>query len=371
MEDIILLKPKIIINKKKNLYFLGFNKFIGMYLIIRMHLYSNRIMDFDYGIRMCELLFISSGFLVGYNYYNNQMEFTYISPFKYAYKHIRNFYPFYLLNLFYGLYLFKDTLNFNLTYIELLLINLLMIANWSSHGSIARFHFGISWFLDNILYCYFLSPILLYSINGVKNSLKLFFYTSMIRILAEELLNHGAFNVFDTNFHCGPIIRILEFYMGMLLSPLYFHFKLKLDKYQKNCSLKIVFTIIQIILPICLYYFMVKYNKILFRCYFVLIFCLYVFIISYDNGFLSNLCSKSILITIMSAQLEMYLIQMNVHITIEKYLNKKALYKIPGLVIFYFKLITIFIFSFFYRKYYRDKFAKLLDKLIFLIIKYL
>lgn len=368
MEEEVIIKKSIKNVKMKNLNYLGFNKFIGMYLIIRMHLYSHKTMRFDYGIRMCELLFISSGFLVGYNYYNNPMESSYISSFKYAYKHLRNFYPFYIINFIYGIYFFKDKTKFNFTYIELFLINILMIANWSSHRKIARFYYGISWFLDNLLYCYFITPLLIKSINNLKKSLKLLFFAVLARILTEEFLRNGAYNVFDTHLHCGPIIRILEFYIGMLILPLFLVIKESLDKLQNKLIFKLFFTMIQIILPIYLCHIMIIYDKILYRCYFVLILSIYVFIISFDYGYLSILVSKKIFKIIMSAPMEMYLIQINVNITFEKYFGRNYKSKISGEFIFFTKFIIIFTISYFYRKFYRDKFAILMDKIIYFII---
>lgn len=159
-----------------------------MYLIIRMHLYCNKTMPFDFGIRSCEFLFISSSFLVGYNHYKKPMVLTHLTPFQYAYKHLRLFYPYYLLNLFYGLYLYKQYIRINPTNLKLLIINLLLLANWSSHRLLARFYFGISWFLDNIFYCYFLSPFFVSSVNTIKNSIKLFILISFSRIGAEKLM---------------------------------------------------------------------------------------------------------------------------------------------------------------------------------------
>ena len=368
MEENILLKKQSKSLKRKNLNYLGFNKFVAMYLIIRMHLYCNKTMPFDFGVRACEFLFLSSGFLIGYNYYNASFEYTYKSPFTYAYKHLRSFYPYYLLNLFYGLYLNKDSIKFDLTHVELLLINLLLIANWSNHRGKARFYFGISWFLDNIFYCYFISPFLLFTINSPKNSLKLLCFSIMTRILSEEFLKNGAYNVFDTNFHCGPIIRIIEFYIGMLLSPIYFTIKKYFDKFKNNFTFKILFTIIHVTIPIYLYYLMVKYDKVLLRCYFILIFCIYILIISNDYGYLSYIIELKILKIVMSTQLEMYLIQMNVHITFDIYFTPKFIH-IPRIFIYYIKLLSIFIIAFFYRKFYRDKLAKLMDALLFFITK--
>ena len=363
MEETIFLKKSNNIIKRGNLNYLGFHKFFGMYLIIRMHLYDNKNMPFDFGIRMCELLFVSSGFLVGYNYYKKPIEYNYISSIKYAYKHLRLFYPYYLFNLFYGLYLYREKINLDLTCLELLLINILLIANWSSHRKVARFYFGISWFLDNIFYCYFLSNFFLSSINDFKNSLKLFVFATLSRILSEELLNRGAYNVFDTNFHCGPIIRILEFYMGMLIIPLFFKLKIFLDKFKNSVIFQIFFSVIQILSPLLLYYIMVEYQNIFLRCYFVLIICVYIFIISFDFGFLSVLVSLKIFKIIMSTQLEMYLIQFNVHLTLEIYFRINKSGKFYGLFIYYIKLCVIFSVSYLYRRFLRDKLAILKEYL--------
>ena len=186
--------------------------------------------------------------------------------------------------------------------------------------------------------------------------------------MAEEFLHRGAFNVFDTNFHCGPIIRIIEFYIGMLISPLFLHLKKILDKFQNNYTFKIFYTIAQITLPIYFYYILVKYEKTLLRCYFVLFHSIYLFIISYDYGYISAFLSNTIIKTIMSAQLEMYLIQINIHITIAKYIGNKDYTQITRLLIYYIKLMLIFTISYFYRRFLRNKLAYLMDKIIFSFI---
>ena len=101
----------------------------------------------------------------------------------------------------------------------------------------------------------------------------------------------------------------------MLLTPFFFYLKNGLDKYKNIFTFKVIFTIIKLISPIYLCYIMIKYDKILFRCYFVLILCTYTFIISYDYGYLSYITSLKITKIIMSAQLEMYLIQLNINDT--------------------------------------------------------
>ena len=118
----------------------------------------------DYGARMCEILFISSGFLVGYNYYEKNMPCDYETSFKYAYKHLRTFYPLEFINTLYG-YFFRPGKKYNLTEYEILISNLLMIKSWSRYTHFASCFNRITWFLSSLLFCYFLVPLLL---KGIK-----------------------------------------------------------------------------------------------------------------------------------------------------------------------------------------------------------
>ena len=325
MEINHLLKRKKIIlpERRRKLYYIGFIKFIAMIKIIKWHVISWNEKPIDYGARMCEILFISSGFLVGYNYYSHPMPTTYESSIKYVYKHLRSFYPLEMINTLYGFYLYKGK-SFNLTEIEILISNLLLIKSWSRFSKLASCFNGISWFLSALIFCYFLSPILLKAIEKRKSSLVLFFLVGAIRISIEEFINKGALNMFDVHFHRGPIIRLLEFFLGLLMIPTYFTLKSKINKIENNKSIKIIFTFIQIFLIICSYYLMLYYNNILSRCYFVIIFCIFIFISGYDYGYLSDFISNRIFQNIISCQMEMYLIQNttnNIINTISNHLN--------------------------------------------------
>ena len=292
--------------RRKQLNYIALIKFIAMIKIIKWHVVIWKTKPIDYGARMCEILFISSGFLVGYNHYQIPMPSTYESSIKYAYKHLRNFYPLEIINTFYGFYLYKGK-SYKLTEIEILISNLLLIKSWSRYSQLASCFNGISWFLSALMFCYFLTPFLLNAINKMKTSLILFFLVNAIRISIEEFINKGALNMFDIHFHRGPIIRLLEYFIGMLMTPTFFFLRAKIDKYQHNKYFKAIFTLIQIFIVICAYYLMIKYNNILFRCYFVLLFCILIFISGFDYGYLSELISKRLCKEIMSCQMEMYL----------------------------------------------------------------
>ena len=360
-------------NKKRRdpLNYIAVMKFWAMIIIIRWHVYQwkqPRKYRIYYGARMCEFLFISSGFLVGYNYYKRPMPATYYASFKYAYKHLRNFYPLHILNSIYLIYIRVciDKRKFTLTDYEMLIFNFLLVKVWSNDPKFGIGFNGISWFINVQLYLYFLSPFLLVGIQNVKNSLIIFGLVTFTRLGIEILIRKGALNFLDFNFHYGPVIRLLEFYLGMLMIPLFDKIKCLLDKIKNSIFMKYFFTIIQSIIPIIIYYIMLKYNY-LYRCYFVLIFCPFTFLISLDYGYLSNINNNKICKKIMSCQMEMYLLQSQLNNTLRLILknhwpnNRELTFSI--------KVGFIFLISYIYKKLFRDKFAIFMDKIIDILQK--
>lgn len=361
-EKLILVQKKINTERRKALNYLAFIKFLAMIMIIKWHLFFWNKKPIDFGARMCEILFVSSGFLVGYNYYKKNMPCDYETSFNYSYKHLRSFYPLELINIIYGYYNYKGK-KYDLTEFVILFSNLLMLKSWSRYSKLISIFNGITWFLTDLLLCYFLTPVLLQGIKNIKKSVILFFIISFIRTAIEEIIYHGALNIFDTNFHRGPIIRLLEFYMGMLLTPMFFYFKYYIDKYKNKLLIKIIFTFIQIISPITIYLIMLKNNNILLRCYFVFIFCFFVFIISYDFGILSDLFAHKLCVKIMSCQMEMFLFQKTIYIIFHYKIIKKHFEYIfnNNQIQFLIKLFIIFICGFLYKILVKEKFAKFLD----------
>lgn len=297
--------------KKKVLYYLAFIKFIAMIIIIKWHIMPWKVRKIEYGSRMCEILFIASGFLVGYNYYDRKIICDYASSFKYSYKKVRTFYPLLFFNTIYG-YIITKKKKYNIRETFLLLSILLLIKSWSRYGRHATFYNGHSWFLSSLLFSYFLVPLLLQGLRSIKISIIIFIIISLIRIITELLIIYGDFNMFDADFHRGPIIRLLEFYMGMLLIPIFIKSKSYLDKYLNKDWFKILFTIIEISNISIIYFIMLKYNNYLYRCYFILIFCVFIFISGFDYGYLSNFFNNKYFEKIKSHQMEMFILQRTV-----------------------------------------------------------
>lgn len=359
MESTALLKNDSNNKKPKVLNYLSFIKFIAMIIIIKWHIAYWKKRPIDYGARMCEILFVSSGFLVGYNHYDRKMICNYESSFKYTFKKFKTFYPLLFINTLYG-YLITKNKKYNINEIILLLSILFLIKSWSRFGHLATFYNGHSWFLSSLLFSYFLVPLLIQGLKTIKISIFYLLIICFIRILCEEIINNGAFNMFDIDFHRGPIIRLLEFYMGMLLIPLFYKSKSYLDKHKNKKWFKMIFTLIEIVSVIILYFIMLRFDRVMYRCYFTIIFCSFIFIISFDFGYISDLFSNKFMIKITCCQMEMYIIQRTINETFYKIINKKKFeLSFDSEINFLIKLFIIFITAYLYRILLRDIFSKL------------
>lgn len=190
--------------------------------------------------------------------------------------------------------------------------------------------------------------------------------------MIEEFIYNGALNIFDTHIHDGPIIRIFEFYLGMLLIPIFLRIKCFLDQYKSLHIFKIFLTIIPISTTIIFLYVINKYYFNLLRCYYILIICLYIFIIGFEYGYLQEIISNNIIKVIMNPQMEMYLS----HVSIDRMIEKNKLLKyimnyMNKEIIFIAKLIIIFLVGTFYKKLLKERLSNLMDKIKFSIIKVL
>lgn len=299
------------------------------------------------------------------------MQDSFSNSFKYTYKHFRTFYPLELINLAIVIYSHKK--KFNDKEIEnIIFLNFLFMKNWSRYTFLLGAFNPMNWFWMNLLICYFFTPLLLGGTKTIKNSLIIFALSALIRTKIELFYKkrRGAINILDINFHRGPVIRFMEFFLGMLMIPTFFKINKYIDKIKNIILVKIVFTIMQLLLPIYLHYLMLKYNKILLRCHFILILCGFIFIFGFDYGYFSNIISMKLFQTIMSCQMEMYQIHITFHLLMKKYGLYNHLKFSSEELQFITKVIVIFIIAFFYKIMFKERFANILD-IIILIIKYI
>ena len=192
--------------------------------------------DFDIGAQMCQLLFICSGFLTGYSSLKKPClpAASWKDPFKICLKKLKAFWPLHALFTLLWLVFLSDTAFTPGTAIKLIL-NLLLLQAWHPAPDVYMSFNGVSWFLSALLFCYFLSPFLLKTIRRGRKCIILAFVAAFLaRIILNDLCWYfpKTFSWFNT--YSFPPIRVLEFYLGILIVPLYKHFDAKIRKMEEK-----------------------------------------------------------------------------------------------------------------------------------------
>jgi len=132
---------------------------------------------------MCELLFILSGFLIGYNKIDKEIKCSFKTGFDFFIAKMIIFYPIHVIITFIRCLLEYKTFIYPATLLKLIL-SLLLLTPWSPHEETFFCFNGPSWFLSALLFCYFISPLFLRLIK-IKKSYILFIIIGIIRGLID------------------------------------------------------------------------------------------------------------------------------------------------------------------------------------------
>lgn len=340
--------------KPKKIGSLAVLKFVAMLSIILWHIGINS-QPFNYGAFAVDFLFVSSGFLVGYNHFFNGMPNTIRYCFKYTYDKLKKFWPLHVICLIayciLSYFVYSRKLKFES--IPTLLANFFLLQSWSSDVNVIFSFNYVSWFLSTLLFCYFISPFLISFIREKKIAVPLFFFVAMLRIFVDVCITYNC-NIFNFYAHSSPIVRALEFFMGMLMVPVFYWIKEKIVITKMN---RLFISILEVAILISTFFVLKIFDTKWERSYFVLVACIIVFVFAFDSGYFSVLCNKKFILNTTSIQLEMYLLQPVMHLLITLLLNN---YDWLAFMITIIELITI---SIIYKFSLEDKFIKLFDKI--------
>ena len=342
-------------NSREKLGFLAVLKFVAVILIIAQHVLYSEFTTIDLGARMCEFLIVSSGFLVGLNYIDKNVKPTLKASIKYGYKKFKGFYPLHFICL-----LLVILLEFSIglrqgvdkNFVVSLICNLTLTHAWSNNPDVIFSFNGVSWFLPAILFCYLLSPFFLQAIKKVKTSIVLFCVVVFLRIMFEFLVVN-YWKDFNINLHVNPLIKASEFFIGMLTVPVFNLINNKIQFYKQKRWVKVIFTLIEVLILVSLFFIIYYGGEVLSRGLFVFIFSLFVVLIALCCGYISDFCSSKIMRKMCSCQLEMYLFQVVVfyglHLLIVSldvwYITDRALIQFIG------KILIIYLISAIYKDY--------------------
>ena len=277
-------------------------KVLALFLIFYQH--SNMpLLPFGLGSRMCELLFVLSGFLVGYNKFHKEIEYSWSTGINYVVSKLIIFYPLHILIVILRCILEYKSFVFTNTWIKLIL-SLLLITPWFPNEEVFFCFNGSSWFLCSLLFCYLLSPLFIRLMKS-KKVLIIFIIVFIVRLSIDVIQETDVIFV-TLHTHVNPFVRSLEFFMGMLLVPIFMDCKQKIYHISKLLRI-VIFSFIEISACIILFYLMYSYLNICFKTYYVLLFCMNIFIFAFDEGIFSKILGSKVFKQFNSIQFEFYL----------------------------------------------------------------
>lgn len=159
--------------------------------------------------------FMLSGFVLYYTVHNKREEFFNSKIIKKFYvKRLWQIMPQYLvISTLWVIFFSKENLS-----TELVLFPITILGIESVFTSLFNIsHYGGTWFISCILFCYFIFPLLYELISKGK-------YCGVIYIIVTFILTYSPFivEIFKlSNIYSNPFFRILEFTLGIILAKIY------------------------------------------------------------------------------------------------------------------------------------------------------
>lgn len=233
----------------------------------------------DLGGRMCEFYFVVSGFLMFYNR-RGKTELTGAEELR---NKVIQLWP---LHFFCFSIRFIYSIRGISTYEPFLwkaLLNVFCLQAWFSNSEVYLSFNMVSWFLSALLFCYYVSPHWTRIIRDLKKprwEVALFVGLFVIRFALEHISRNYPTELFVISIHSNPIVRCLEYLMGMVCGKWFMRWKWRYGKIIST----IVETILLCGLGVCVFVF----NNIWYRAGFVLFWCLFISFFALEGGYLSK-----------------------------------------------------------------------------------
>lgn len=354
------MENKVIIVKPQRIDSLTGLKFIAILIIFWWHS-SIPSPSFDIGARACEFFFVSSGFLVMYNYYYKEIPFSWTSSISYYLTKVGKMWPLHFLGFIAAAILKR---NYSLEMLYKGVLNLFCIQSWSAKVDVSMSYNGVSWYLSCLLFCYFMTPFLVNVLRKAKHKGIFFLITFIIRFFIEFVVNTTSDTVLNVFLHTNPFVRLLEFTMGMFMA-------IALIQEKNSCKGKIFGTVIESLSLILIVVVACFFGNDLYRAIYVLLFCLLVYIIGGERGYLSRILSNKLFLTAAKFQFEFYMIHQIVIGLVEglmyKFFGRDTLWVYLAIVSF----VITFVLSVIYNKVFAYPFERLMKYIINKTIKFM
>lgn len=267
----------------------------------------------DIGARACEFFFVSSGFLCYYAHYEKPMPCTWAGSAKYMAKKFVSIWPLHLVGFLIVLVCMPISEIFTKESLINAILNLSLVQAWINYASVFFSYNGATWFLSALVFCYFMTPLFLRILHNPRKAVILFPITFMVRFAIEYIQSHNPGVFWDLNIHVSPIVRVLEFFMGMMVAVAVTSVKCEKLKFRR-----LFFSLLEIVGILATIFLMVNKEGIWYRAEFVLVFCVLILIFSFDFGLLSKILGLYPFRLFANIQFEFYIL----HQAIIKFLTR-------------------------------------------------
>ncbi len=308
------------VNRRKRLDGLSGFKAIALFMVFIWHA-SFSSLSVNLGARACEFLFVSSGFLVFYNYYD-RISGTFVESIQYLKSKIIKMYPLHFL-CFFAAAIFKVR-SFSQEIFWKGVLNLLCVQSWSATEDVAISFNGVSWYLSSILFCYFVAPFLIVLIKKSKHLWLTFVGALGFRLWLEYISDFYSNTVLFLQVHTNPLIRMLEFFMGMITAAVFLKYS------SEKCSQKDsngLWTMFEFVSCCVLVVAAVLLKDTLYKGCYVALNCIVVFAFAGQKGILSKGLSNIILLKFSNIQYEFYMMHSIFIIIVDSLFRK--FYRVP------------------------------------------
>lgn len=239
------------------------------------------------------VFFVLSGFLMMHAYQNRPLECSLKNNLLFALKKIKKLYPLYLITTI-AMIVIQHSFN-----TKVILIDLFLVQSWFPKEDIYYSYNGVAWFCSDMLFIYFMFPVVQKVIGKFKHKksaiITILTIVAVLSVLTVSFrLCKNLYGSMNTTWliYVFPISRLWDFVAGCCLYYIYANSKNDLSKI--NATFWEIIAIIFLAVSQLLYYYNAKHESGDYLIYFYLpsaISCVYLFTIK-RGVFTKLLCNK-------------------------------------------------------------------------------
>jgi peptidoglycan/LPS O-acetylase OafA/YrhL len=278
----------------------------------------------DLGARCCEFFFAASGFLVWISHKSKEKPCTWKASAAYVKTKLISIWPIHFLAFCLCLCIMPPAEILTLSTLLRGLINLLLFQSWIDIEQIFFSFNGPSWFLSSLLFCYFVTPVLLRFIRRRRKIWLIFPVVFLIRYAIEEIQFRYPNMYSDFNIHVSPVLRMMEFFLGMMAGSVWDYLREKYALYKNRFNQAfpfIGFSLLEVgLLFLTAYLFVVRQNG-WGRAIFALWFCFIILVFAFDEGIISQIMALKPFTWFSSIQFEFYIFHIPIINLVAKYIE--------------------------------------------------